>query len=50
MGTWTTGAETPTSRSNLGAAELNGAIYAIGGDDGVWLINTNQAFTPARAP
>ena len=43
---WTTMAAMPTHRSYFGVTELNGTIYAIGGDDAVSVLNTNEAFTP----
>jgi N-acetylneuraminic acid mutarotase len=39
---WTTMASMPTARSSLGAAVIDGKIYAIGGKDGV-----NEVYDPA---
>ena len=48
--TWVTKASMPTARHVLGVAELNGKIYAIGGqknDDGIRILSTVEEYDPA---
>ena len=44
--TCSTKAAMSAPRSYFGVAELNGTIYAIGGDDSVRVLNTNEVFAP----
>jgi N-acetylneuraminic acid mutarotase len=51
--TWTAIAPMGTRRMNLAATTLNGKIYAVGGDDGVYvqpniphILNTTEAYDP----
>lgn len=48
QGTWTTKAPMPTPRLGLGAASVNGIVYAVGGGDyGCGTYSTVEAYDPA---
>lgn len=44
---WTAEASMPSARSDLGAAAVDGKIYAIGGRNGDMVFATNQQYNPA---
>ena len=52
--TWTTKADMPTGRSGLSAAEINGKLYAVGGNNGgvlqVYDPQTNSWMSMASMP
>ncbi len=43
---WDSGALMPTARAYLGLAVINDALYAIGGFDGLNLLNVNEQYAP----
>lgn len=44
---WTTKAPMPTARYALGVGELNGILYAVGGDVAAGFLNVVEAYDPA---
>jgi probable HAF family extracellular repeat protein len=46
-GNWTTAASMPTARSGLGAAAVNGILYAVGGEGNNGILATVEAYDPA---
>src|SRR3989442_9875542 len=45
-GVWTTKAPMPTPRTGLAAGVVNGILYAVGGNDGVSFLGTDEAYDP----
>jgi uncharacterized repeat protein (TIGR01451 family) len=46
-GGWTGASGMPTGRQNLAAAEIDGQLYAVGGQDAAGILNTLEVYNPA---